>query len=848
MRPVSSLLVIVAIVSVGLEASPAATSRPAVNTHANLRPAASCPAVSGTRLHLAKSSDGLAFENVGDLPFVNASAPALTLLPNGRLLLLFDREVGAAGPTLMVVSQSTDQGRTWSDPQPTRMEGAKTLPGRHGTFVWMPDGMLRLYFVAGGVGGETKGKAQRKAATQPFGQTMVLSAVTRDGLRYQHDRSMGLVFNEGADPHVTAAQAGDRIHLFVDTPIMPAGVRSDAAMHLASKDGRRFERTGEVRPSGARFVGAIVPTDTGFRAYLTGKDGIRSVVSADGSQWKAEAGIRLPGGVDPAVVRLKDGTYLMVYCLRTNESAAGLAVVTSQPVDSMGLGKLGEPPSGGAPVGTVTFEPFAMEPASGEALPGLKSTRGGGGQPTAGEANESVGTEQEVAVDVFPPKPDFMNPVNYLEWLQQQYPADVENNALDAYDAFMPHQRSPYEDRPDFPGEINDMFNSEYSGPIIPWDPAQYPEWEATHNSMQGLLDQFRQATRYERYVCPLQPHPDEASPPDGVRPLYNFLLPSLAVHRAMNKATMADAWRAENGVVDPARMVDAFETCLRSANHMEQGYTLIHHLVGFAHQSLVERNALKALQHNVFTSPEQIESALNTLRQFDHYDASALAWMTSEQALAFDTVQYLYPAGEDGQPRLNNERAAAFARFYNLSFHGISGEELDEAVRAKVDAYSRVTPDEVRQSIETLDSYFRQLREQWRTGYPQVRQKDIEELAVGSRSSNILAQDTTPGLMRCYQQVGRNEAARRATQLSYEVHLFKARNGRWPSSLDELPARPGSNSQIDPFSGGRLGYKMTESGPTIYTVGEDGLDDGGAHSEDFNENGKDYIFWPPQK
>jgi hypothetical protein len=365
---------------------------------------------------------------------------------------------------------------------------------------------------------------------------------------------------------------------------------------------------------------------------------------------------------------------------------------------------------------------------------------------------------------------------------------------------------------------------------------------------MPGLLEQFRQATHYEQYACPLMPWADAELTPDGVQPLYSLMLPSLAVHRAMTKATMADAWRAENGVVDPARMVDAFETCLRSANHMEQGYTLIHHLVGFAHQALAERNALKALQHNVFTTPAQIESALNTLQQYDHYDSRATTWLPLEHASALDSVQYLYPPDDNGQPHLNRERAAVFMRSYMMNYGSMPKEEVDEAVRAKMDAYSKLSVEEVRQSVDALDSYFRQLRDRWQAGYPQVREKDIDDLRNGAVSSSVLVQDTTPMLGRAYHQMGRAEATRRATQLTYEVHLFKARNGRWPASLDELPARPGSNSQIDPFSGGRFGYKMTENAPTIYTAGEDGQDNGGEHSENLRDSGKDHVFWPPRR
>ena len=110
------------------------------------------------------------------------------------------------------------------------------------------------------------------------------------------------------------------------------------------------------------------------------------------------------------------------------------------------------------------------------------------------------------------------------------------------------------------------------------------------------------------------------------------------------------------------------------------------------------------------------------------------------------------------------------------------------------------------------------------------------------------------PSLSRAYTLSTRVEASRRATQLTYEVHLFKARNGRWPASLDELPLQAGDKSRTDPFSGGDFRYRLTEAGPTIYSLSENGRDDGGVHSPRWNDEVKsdadsdDFVFWPPQK
>lgn len=66
---------------------------------------------------------------------------------------------------------------------------------------------------------------------------------------------------------------------------------------------------------------------------------------------------------------------------------------------------------------------------------------------------------------------------------------------------------------------------------------------------------------------------------------------------------------------------------------------------------------------------------------------------------------------------------------------------------------------------------------------------------------------------------------------------------GDWPSSLDELsPSAP-----PDPFTGRPLIYRRTAEGMTLYSVGWNCRDDGGAHRWDFGESEPgDYVFWPP--
>ena len=87
---------------------------------------------------------------------------------------------------------------------------------------------------------------------------------------------------------------------------------------------------------------------------------------------------------------------------------------------------------------------------------------------------------------------------------------------------------------------------------------------------------------------------------------------------------------------------------------------------------------------------------------------------------------------------------------------------------------------------------------------------------------------------------------------MAYNVELFKARNGRYPGSLDELPADNIQHVRTDPYSGQDFAYRVNENGAMIYSLSENGKDDGGVHSPKWGDRGHapesdDYIFWPPQ-
>ena len=321
------------------------------------------------------------------------------------------------------------------------------------------------------------------------------------------------------------------------------------------------------------------------------------------------------------------------------------------------------------------------------------------------------------------------------------------------------------------------------------------------------------------------------------------MMLPGLSPHRHLAKATLADTWRLEGGKVSPERMVDAWETVLRNADHLSQGATLIEQLVATAERGLVQRNARWALQHKVF-SPEDLETAMDVLMECDRDTTDPALGPRGEYACSMEFTQFLFsPAGSAGEPRFNLERAEY------VTEHVFDWTDAPDVV----DTLSGMGADDVRATVDALDAYYRDVAEQLRIGYPDVRAADVEETSMRYVHTSAMTKLLLPSLSRVHQLRARDEASRRATQLCYATHLFKARHGHWPESLDEVPATYEARMRTDPFTGHDFGYRLTDDGPVIYSLSENGLDDGGVHSPRWNDQvtnnagSDDYVFWPPQ-
>lgn len=850
-----------------------------------------------TDLFLARSLGGHRYALTDALFVADAASPELVRLPKGGLLAVFDSMNRRTGRTTLFASRSGDNGRTWTPARPIRIHGESKSPGelrqalataRHADILRLPSGTLRMYFTVDG----------------PDDKCMIRSATSVDGLNYKLDALPAATVEQRGDARPGIVRVGTRFHLFVtvaDAAGSDSPARPPVVLHFRSRDGRKFVPDRAVDMAGGTPGAGFLAHSKGIRSVVALKGELRSVATRDGRKWSLEPDTLLanPNAQLATVCEMRDGTFLMAVEMtrpagrRVTEVQALVAMShatkepTRQPIDNndkasdhsdstSDIDTPTDPEQTGVDAAHASMEVaegwdrFASEEAMEESVvvdsdvpendawpdESAATPPDADTSPAANaEMDEQARAEQErlekeradwlavpdpvrPPIDSLPPLPDFTTPVNYAEWYARLCDINTPDNAYWAYDEFMPGPLNP--DRQKEWPTLEIMYNrTDFTEPA-PWDPEELEEWEASYQASLPLLQQFETASRHTGFARPVQFRPEDSiESPTGQPLLVGLLLPDLSAHRALVKQTLSANWRmGEDGKPNPDRMIEGWRTSLSSANHMHQGATLIEQLVGTAEQNLVESDARYALKHGVFKG-EKLEQALNTLEQNDRDDFDAARSMQGEHAFVLDLMQAMFKAEKPGDlPRPAPEAIDKVVPLF--------GE--DSKIIPEIKA---MTPADVKKTLNAFETYYAEASNAMATGYPQVRTSDMDAMAKQHVDVSPMTRTLLPAFGRIQKIRARNEASRRATQLSYAVHIYKEQTGQWPQSLDDLPPRFSATMRTDPFTGGHFGYRVDASGPVIYSLSENGVDDGGQHSArwDDEKNGEsdDHIFWPPQ-
>ena len=192
----------------------------------------------------------------------------------------------------------------------TKDNGARVTDGSVPYIYKLPDGRYRLYYC---------------------GQGGILSAISNNGLDFTKDSGVRIAPASGfesvvCDPTLVELADG-RVRMYykgADSSQGGPGQSIHKIFSAVSTDGLTFTREGlridseKTDDRGwASVPEAIELSDGRVRIYyVTGdseaNNGIASAISSDGLAFTKESGVRVPNFVDPAILQLADGTFLML--------------------------------------------------------------------------------------------------------------------------------------------------------------------------------------------------------------------------------------------------------------------------------------------------------------------------------------------------------------------------------------------------------------------------------------------------------------------------------------------------------------------------------------------------------
>ena len=104
-------------------------------------------------------------------------------------------------------------------------------------------------------------------------------------------------------------------------------------------------------------------------------------------------------------------------------------------------------------------------------------------------------------------------------------------------------------------------------------------------------------------------------------------------------------------------------------------------------------------------------------------------------------------------------------------------------------------------------------------------------QVRLDSRSfwpPRVLSTILVPRLETAAERAGNTEAAIGLARIALLLKAYRDERGANPESLDELERYAGKELPLDPWSGGPFHYRPEASGFILYSLGTDGVDDGG--------------------
>ncbi|MCI0458127.1 MAG: hypothetical protein L0Z62_14280 [Gemmataceae bacterium] len=380
--------------------------------------------------------------------------------------------------------------------------------------------------------------------------------------------------------------------------------------------------------------------------------------------------------------------------------------------------------------------------------------------------------------------------------------------------------------------ELNDQADEAGSRP---WSSIQYPHLAGWLKANEKPLALVAEAGKRSHYYNPLVP----PRGPDGLPGnLLGVLLPSVQKCRELARALSARAMLH----LGEGRYDEAWQDLLtmhRLGRHVGKGGTLIEGLVGVAIDHIASAADLTYLDRAKL-SAQQLRDRLRDLQQLPPLPAMADKVALSERFMFLDIVMMLdrqgfkelAQLGVGGIGDLSEKEKKLLADInWDLALRNANRmyDRLAAGMRAKDHATREKQLNQLEDEIKKLKA---SLGAQDDLGRFILRRGKTPE-ARGKVFGDILITLLMPALRKVQQARDRNEQIQNNLHLAFALGIYQREHKRYPKTLADLAPKYLAQIPRDVFSGQALIYRPSEKGYLLYSVGPNGIDEGGRYYDD---------------
>jgi len=300
---------------------------------------------------------------------------------------------------------------------------------------------------------------------------------------------------------------------------------------------------------------------------------------------------------------------------------------------------------------------------------------------------------------------------------------------------------------------------------------------------------------------------------------MISLMFPEVATIRAIAKVMAVRArLRLFEGNADAA--TDDVALLLRAGRHLQDQPFLVPYLIGLH----IGEQAYRVLLDMPRLAPHapDYEKLLSKLRLMYQNPRKPSLQLQVEQLHAWDMAQR-FAKDTDGDGRL--DLLVLPRDIFGLD-PSLDGIPLSPAV-----SFEAMT--------KQIDDYFDQLRSGWTGDFQTARSVSERLQEEAKRNPRSIVGLVGPALTYVVDIYYRSLARCNGTQVVLELHAYRATNEKWPQTLEEGLSKSVAQPRLDPFSGRPFIYRLKDGEPLLYSIGANGVDDGGQRFLG------DDIIWP---